>query len=115
VNRNFGILNASAFRENAGTGIAVRDGESWENLALVDFEVMQFTGLTDKNEKEIYEGDIVRDTLKNKQAKPLTVEWRDYCFCIKEIPNLVWLGASHEFYEVIGNIYENTELLKKAL
>ncbi len=80
--------------------------------------VMQFTGLKDKNGKEIYEGDIVVDT--NYQVKiPMgIIEWFDkpipgFCFQIKK--NMDIYGDEYEDWndlEVIGNIHKNPELLK---
>ena len=67
--------------------------------------VMQFTGLKDLQGKEVYEGDIV--DYGNGRNK--VVEFIDGCFCICGItamPKLMTL------YPVIGNIYENPELLK---
>lgn len=72
----------------------------------------QFTGLKDKNGKEIYEGDIVEDKRYNEKGKIL---WNDEKakFCIDGNPDTeVWSAFMSARSEVIGNIYENTELLK---
>lgn len=83
-----------------------------------DKKLIQCTGLKDKNGKLIYEGDILRNTLTNKYA---SVAWHNtgagYVWS-KTIPNsyLYEFGAlSRVFgkYEVIGNIYENPELLEQ--
>lgn len=73
--------------------------------------LMQYTGLKDKNGKEIYEGDIVRynDPMKSKEEyrkNPYTclkVSWIKHKCC--------FVGCFQG--EVIGNIYENPELLKE--
>lgn len=86
-----------------------------ENTAW-NAKIMQYTGLKDKNGKEIYEGDIV-SMFHNTQFSE--VKWNsEYgCWEIKVqllIHNEGWdlLGNHLEQCEVIGNIYENPELLE---
>jgi hypothetical protein len=68
--------------------------------------VMQFTGLLDKNGKEIYEGDI----LSHKYySMPVICEFVDGSFIFDDI------SKYDESLEVIGNIYENPELLTANL
>ena len=80
-----------------------------EILEDKNFIVMQCTGLKDKNGKLIYEGDIV----KNKYADNYIVSWNNKGFwqmdtyAIAGFNNLI-----QEEMQVIGNIYENKELLE---
>lgn len=78
------------------------------------FELMQFTGLTDKNGMEIWEGDIASIVYLNhpRLNKTGEVVW-DADFATYRIKgdNLTdWLGEKGN-YEVIGNIFENPELI----
>ena len=79
-----------------------------------DLVFMQYTGLIDKNGKEIYEGDIIRHFKRDKD-KLLEVEispMHGVC-AYKGYGKTLLIGKSkpHLYYEVIGNIYENPELL----
>ena len=72
-------------------------------------EPMQCTGLKDKNGELIYEEDIVRNNLHNN-----LVEWYKGGFWINGFINgAKWnIHLCHTSLEVIGNIYENPELLR---
>ncbi|HZK60725.1 MAG TPA: YopX family protein [Anaerovoracaceae bacterium] len=102
-----------------------------------NFEVMQYTSLNDKNGKEIYEGDVVKT--KRVEIVPSNYKtdceviskskkWKTLCWyenhyikwnCdeialkfkkIKDNSESFMIGCEHE---VIGNVYENPELLKE--
>jgi uncharacterized phage protein (TIGR01671 family) len=68
-------------------------------------ELMQYTGLKDKNGKEIYEGDIVRWFFMEERVSP--IEYHKWFFQPKG-----WGNIDLSETEVIGNIYENPELLE---
>ena len=76
-------------------------------------EIMQFTGLLDKNGKEIYEGDVVRvQGLARKGIYTTNVIFKapQFKLAVNETKWNDW--ASFTGVEVIGNIYENPELVK---
>ena len=83
-------------------------------------ELMQYTGLLDKNGKDIYEGDVVNFTEKGlkQNGNPYTVEWREgQLLCIGidgewRVQFQNW--TSTMFFEIIGNLFENPELLEGA-
>jgi uncharacterized phage protein (TIGR01671 family) len=95
-------------------------------------ELMQYIGLKDKNGKEIYEGDILLSELHDTDTGEITkdkfiIKFKDGCFFLYIIgtwltenasitPFLPMCEMGHEYYpceyEVLGNIYENSELLE---
>jgi uncharacterized phage protein (TIGR01671 family) len=73
-----------------------------------DIEIMQFTGLLDKNGKEIYEGDIVKFSIEGDETES-PVEWELGGFCVGDGTGYKpYLGETYmNRCVVIGNIYEN--------
>ncbi|MGG4324060.1 YopX family protein [Bacillus sonorensis] len=101
------------------------------------FYLMQYTGLKDKNRKEIYEGDIIHcvhwffDGNEIEEHFTASVGFRDGSFTLENINSryysdytfeengkgICWIGDINycdEDYEIIGNIYQNPDLLLEA-
>ena len=95
--------------------------QGWTMGGLESPNIMQYTGLKDKNGKEIYEGDVVRIPDDYEEYGFMAGEQRevyyfDGCFRLKpKKENTRDRGNTimddMEKCEVIGNIYENPELL----
>jgi uncharacterized phage protein (TIGR01671 family) len=106
-----------------------------------DWEIQQYTGLTDKNNKEIYEGDIV-ESIFNDEICLVDFNDKNYAsvlgwnllsigyfkedkliFCDPKVEPDGKLPATEYYYgrspgknwEIIGNIYENPELINETL
>lgn len=71
-------------------------------------ELMQYTGLKDKNGNEIWEGDILKIHEGDNWTWIHQVEYYLGSFMVTDENSL---SALHSFSKVIGNIYENPELL----
>jgi len=83
-------------------GIAFSNSTGELTLPTENEILMQFTGLKDKNGKEIYEGDILRGKEQNN-----VVQWSDE---LLQWEAKIMLWVYHK-PEIIGNIYENKELI----
>jgi len=77
-----------------------------------DGHLMQFTGLKDKNGKEIYEGDIFDSNVKG--FAPCVVGFNRGAFVFSEDGDEYNLGQIYSTIEVIGNIYESPEIIEKS-
>ena len=102
--------------ESAGVG-TIGEVLNGRNEMMDNCELMQFTGLKDKNGKEIYEGDIVELDIRTKNGfltkqKAQTIWWDEQArftdFIPKEMPAPLGEPIGRT---VIGNLYENPELL----
>lgn len=104
------------------------DADGDPELSEGRFEISQFTGMTDMDDKEIYEGDIVHvyrfkthdpdDGTMEKLDSPQIVSWictmatPHWALTHPQIENLEYVGG-YDRLSVIGNIWENPELVKE--
>ena len=98
------------------------DGEAFPRCEFSEYEevdpetVCQFTGIYDKNGRKIFEGDIVNFYNGDGEFSPYEVRWQDSAFLVlmNGKPNL--FDVLDDFFsrrcEIIGNIYDNPELLE---
>ena len=79
--------------------------------------IQQFTGLKDKDGREIYEGDIISYPFLNEQKREIElyksiVSFEDGCFGFLNQSKSLHLELKDREIEILGNICENPELLK---
>nr|DAS42640.1 MAG TPA: YopX protein [Caudoviricetes sp.] len=91
------------------------------NAKIDEIELMQSTGLFDENDKEIFDGDILKVKIMSGQSWLETVRYNDEkaMFVSKEVKRKVLESPLYDLFitdllevEVIGNIYENPELVE---
>lgn len=94
---------------------AFKHGMNWDFLdkkaAMERVEVVQFTGLLDKNGIEIFEGDILRVHSHDNEhdGQLMAVEWGHLGWTVK---SKNWYSLTdHDKFTIVGNIYENQGLL----
>lgn len=95
--------------------------QEWNVYDFEEIELMQYAGLKDKNGVEIYEGDYIRFTdFDSNQGYEGEVAFKGGAFCMlhkiegaKRSVIMATMLDVDGYIEVIGNIYENKELLEK--
>lgn len=112
---NFKILDNIMYFMDKNTGVWFHE----KYKAKERFALMQYTGIKDKNGKEIYEGDIVLIRIdKTNILHKTVVKFKHGAFIADIIGNndyiyLFHFGFNKDDFEVIGNIYENKNLLEE--
>lgn len=105
INKDMFNVESINFQESR----VYKDTVSYREFNNVD--IMQYTGLKDKNGKEIYEGDIV--TLHNGKYKVI-FNSKESRFVLRDDEfemNIPFTNNNNKRMEIVGNIYENPELM----
>ncbi|MFK5278056.1 YopX family protein [Lacticaseibacillus paracasei] len=93
----------------------IEDADDAELQLADSYELMQYTGLKDKNGRKIYEGDIVDVGIEDQDGNPLftLVCYEKYAagYVINSEANGIWQRLTEDC-EVIGNIFEDKQLLE---
>jgi hypothetical protein len=118
-----------------GIGYFMWDEELYQK-AVYPETIGQYTGLKDKNEKKIFEGDIVRFQVPDGTIRHFVIEWADEDRILKPLSDFVpdgspirisgwcfnWRGyrlyptvidgvPDNEVMEIVGNVHDNPELI----
>jgi uncharacterized phage protein (TIGR01671 family) len=105
-----------------GNIVAWKNTKEFEVGATSDFELMQFTGLHDKNGKEVFEGDVLGGSYENTSVH-FCDKCKSYQLSMEEYGCMACQGDVHwsevvedeKELEVIGNIYEQSHIKEEKV
>ena len=105
---NYVTKKVTYLLERVGHLLSIRDAK------FNDVELMQYTGLKDKNNKEIYDGDII--FLHGSKYKVIfKTEGARFVLRNNEFElEITFINNNNKRMEIIGNIYENPELMEEV-
>lgn len=108
-------------KSSGGKGVLVP-----KTMNRMVINIMQYTGLKDRNNKKIYEGDLVNYWQEDKEQAPYNIQYVAFelgSFVLKNIGDRVGSGTGGSMWQnkefvrkeckVIGNIYENPKIIKE--
>lgn len=113
------VVNAIDFDQQT---VQIQRGESFATVDFSEITLLQFTGLQDKSGKDIYEGDIVElgfstTDVEWEGLKAQVIYWTNGFYFeelrTKQLAQDIYYQV--KFCKVIGNAFENPELLNKSV
>ena len=97
-----------------------KDTDSWEiDREGERFTLCQYTGLKDKNNREIYEGDVIKAISFARWIGVVEYSDENQAFIFNDLDkkyrgySTAFMNQFDDGFEILGNIYENPELLKE--
>ena len=106
-------ITTAHYEHNAMSGSS---GDLWDFAEWMKWsKVMQYTGMKDKNAKEIYEGDILKIQGYRGAVHHVQVKWESVDASDDMGMDMIGFPRYSQYGEpeVVGNIFENPELLEK--